>query len=182
MRGLEQLVGSLRLDHQHYTPRINSRFANTSPPRPLLFYLFPHSLRYKAGKPEKNCAWVRADASSRCVEISDDGTFAFESCPHSCGECGCQGNSWLGIQVPNLRCAFSLNVAPPKSTLPQTRLNGGTKARAQRTALGWPRRYFSWHANPLSKIFGQQMIPPFSHRHSPAMHPHIPTRHAHAKA
>ena len=46
---------------------------------------------YVAGKPSKDCkSYVSKKPAKYCLLEGEDGSYGYESCPYTCGECGCQ--------------------------------------------------------------------------------------------
>jgi hypothetical protein len=63
---------------------------------------------HKRGEPAKDCAWAAA-ATSRCIAVGDDGTYAFEACEGACFACAAARGGSCGDDA-----AFFKKGAPAK--------------------------------------------------------------------
>ena len=73
----------------------------------------------KKDQPWKDCAWAAA-ATSRCVAVGEDGTYAFESCRAACligWYAGADDSSWAKKNKPSKDCAWVANDAPARCTV-----------------------------------------------------------------
>ncbi|KAJ8613778.1 hypothetical protein CTAYLR_008856 [Chrysophaeum taylorii] len=73
------------------------------------------------GEPSKDCDWVGDFRQNRCVKVGDDGSFAFESCRHSCHSCtriitkACSDStSWYKRDEPEKGCDWVGGFAPSR--------------------------------------------------------------------
>lgn len=82
---------------------------------------------YKKGSPAKGCDWVAKKPSSYCKREGDDGTYGFEGCPVTCGQCGCQDDAlWLNKGKSGRNCDW---VSKDTSSRCRKRSSDGTKAK-----------------------------------------------------
>ncbi|KAJ8613777.1 hypothetical protein CTAYLR_008855 [Chrysophaeum taylorii] len=73
------------------------------------------------GDPSKDCDWVGDFRQNRCVKVGADGTYAYESCRHSCKSCAetltgscSDSTSWFKKDDPSKDCDWVGNLLPTR--------------------------------------------------------------------